>query len=309
MKRFLSVLFMFVFYALNATGLVIEGPQTFYAGRESSIAVKTGKDASGNLSWNISYSGAPIASGEQEISESRANIKFTFPETKPCVIAKAEFNCFIGNEKLQKNLFFYPPNPFTEKKKFFEDLSIEVWHTEADKGITELFKSLEIPFAEISNFSESKGKVLIIVGIDFSNFPGISDNLLKISSGGARIIIINPVSGRFPLKTAELTEAVLAKNGKIKEFGKNFDDESWGGKTPSSKSLKLASSDGVPVLETDTEQKDFTYCRMQTGKGNLIICAWDIINLSKDSPTPLYLLDRLISEDFNKKDHFKKGDK
>lgn len=300
---------MFVFYALNAADLAIEGPQTFYVGRESSIAVKTGKEASGNLSWNIYYSGAPIASGEQEISESRANIKFTFPETKPCVIAKAEFNCSIGNEKLQKNLFFYPPNPFTEKKKFLEGLNIEVWHTEADKGIMELFKSLEIPFAEISNFSESKGKVLIITGIDFSNFPGLADNLLKLSSEGAKIIIINPVSGRFPLKTAELMEILLAKNGQLKKFDKNFDDENWNGNSPSAGSLKLASCDGAPVLEISPEQKDFTYSCLQIGEGSLIICAWDIIRLSKVSPTPLYLLDKLISEDFNKKNNFKKGDK
>jgi len=299
-KKFLSAFFIFMLYALTAADISVEGPQTFYAGRESSITVKTEKESRDNISWNIRYSGAPVASGEQEISGGAAKIKFTFPETRPCVIAKAEFNCSCGDEKPKKDLFFYPPNPFSEKKKSLEELSIEVWHTEADGSVTELFKALEIPFSEISNFTESKGKVLIITGIDFSSFPGVAENLIRTASEGTKIIIINPL-GTFPFKTFEpITEILLAGNGKIKEFDKNFDDENWGGKAPSLRSLRLASYDGAPALEITEDRKNFTFCSLKAGKGSIVICAWDIIGSSKASPTPLYLLDKLICPDKDK---------
>ena len=203
MKHLLVFCLLFSSIISCAAEIKYDSPQTFYAGRESTINIKTEGLDGKNLAWNLKCSGLTIAAAELAVPESGAvELKFTFPEIKEGVsAAAAEFACVSGDKKLQKIVFFFSPNPFSSKKKILEKLKIGLWAPSGDDTAKKLLESLGGVTSEVANFAEFKDKLLIITGIDFGNFSGLEKDLINICASGSNILIINPKTGALPLRT------------------------------------------------------------------------------------------------------------
>ncbi len=282
---------------LSAAELKYNSPQTFYAGRESTINIKTEGLNGKNFAWNLKYSGLTIAAAELAVPESGAvELKFTFPEIKEGVSAAAEFACVSGDKKLQKIVFFFSPNPFSSKKKALEKLKIGLWAPSGDDTAKKLLESLGVVTSEVANFAEFKEKILIITGIDFGNFSGLEKELINICSTGSNILIINPKAGALPLRTESFKNMIFSRNEKIIDFDKKFDLERWGDSAPNENSLSLIPLDGGVAVEVAGNKSSFTCMSAKIGKGELSIYTWDIFGKVDKSPTPVYLLEKIISD-------------
>ncbi|MFZ2656549.1 MAG: hypothetical protein WAX69_16570 [Victivallales bacterium] len=292
-----SFCLLFSSMILSAAEIKYDSPQTFYAGKETVISIKTDGLNGKNLSWNLKYSGRTIAAAELAIPESGSlELKFTFPEIKDGVSGAAELVCRVGESKLQKNIFFFSPNPFSQKKKIFENMKIGLWSPEGDDSARKLLGSLGVATTDVANFADFKGELLIVCGIDLGNFPGLEKELVNICSSGSSILIINPAGGILPLKTESFRNMIFSRNEKIMDFDKKLDSDKWGDAFPNEKSLNLVPSDnGVAVVVADN-RTGFTFMSAKIGKGELVICTWDIFGKIEKSPTPVYLLEKMMSE-------------
>ncbi|HCE44985.1 MAG TPA: hypothetical protein DET40_15705 [Lentisphaeria bacterium] len=250
-----------------------------------------------NLSWNLKYSSLTIAAAEQAVPETGiVELKFAFPEIKDGVNATAELVCTSGDKKLVKNIFFFSQNPFAFKKKIYEKMKIGLWAPSGDASVKKLLESLGVVTADVANFAGFKEKLLIIAGIDFSNFSGLDKELVNICSAGTTILIINPQAGSLPLKTENFKNMIFSRNEKIMDFDKKFDVERWGDSMPNDKTMKLIPFDDGVGVEINNNKNGFAFISAKIGKGELVICTWEIFGKADKSPTPLYLLEKLMSE-------------
>ncbi len=286
---------------VHSAELRYDSPHTFYSGREIAVRIRADGLAGKTLSWNLRYANSTAAAGEKAIPENGVpEIKFRFPELKPGITAIAELSCFSGDNKLQKLLSFHTENPFFENTKFLEDLKIQLWEPENKGNASIMLEKFGVPFSRIANFSEFTGKILIVSGIDFGSFSGLSQSFVKMCTDGARVIIVNPESGTIGLDTASFKEISIADNAKIAEFDKNFDCEYWAASAPAERSFRLVPFDGGVGIEIQKRQNGHTFMSAKTEDGELLVCSWDIFGKAGDSPTPAYLFEKLIVN-FNKK--------
>lgn len=282
---------------LSAAEIKYDSPQTFYAGRETTINIKTDGLNGKNFSWNLKCSGLALASAELAVPESgKVELKFTFPEIRDGVSATAELTCLSGDKKLMKNVFFFSLNPFSFKKKVLEKMKIGLWSPEGDDIAKKTFESLGVVTSEVSNFTDFKGELLIVTGIEFENFSGLEKEIINICSSGSNILIINPKAGTLPLKTKNFINIFLSRNEKIIDYDKNLDTERWGDSPTNARSLNLIPYDSGLAIEVADNRNSFTFMSAKIGKGELFICAWDIFGMAGKSPSPVYLLEKLIFE-------------
>ncbi|GEM_PF-2902199 len=297
---FFALLFISIF--LHAADIKYDSPQTFYAGRETTINIKTDGLSGRNLSWNVKYSGLSIAAAELVIPETGiVELKFTFPEIKDGVTATAELTCLAADRKLTKNIVFFSTNPFSFKKKNVEKMKIGLWAPSGDDTAKKIFESLGVVTADVANFADFKDKCLIVSGIDFGNFSGLEKDFNNICSAGSTVFIINPSRGVFPLKTESMKNMIFSRNDKIMDFDKKFDVDKWGDSPPNEKSFNLVAVDNGAGIEVVSNRNGFTFISAKIGKGELVICSWGIFLRTDKSPTPIYLLDKLMSESEKRK--------
>jgi hypothetical protein len=321
--------------------------RTFYADREHTFTVVTKSLTGESLNWNLRYAGRTLAAGKRTIPENgEVKISFQFPKLNPGVIAETEFSCWVGKKalgtrsqalgknehrtsnknELRRNLFFFNPNPFEGQKKALEERQIGVWEASEGGTLSELLKSLEVPFAEVADPEQFNGDVLLVIGIDFDSSPGTFDALLDLVKKGKKIIIMPPTLGKFPLNADKLDGIILGGNEYIgirsQALGirKKFDTKTWNGKAIPGKTFKLIPFNDTVGLEINNTPNGFSFCelrikealgtghqalREEGGKakgiknnaGRMIITTLDIINGAKVSPTPAYLLKELIRRD------------
>lgn len=281
---------------VNESLLFSQTGQTFFSGRKIRLVVATPSNSQNHktISWNIRYSGRTIAAGETPLKGKTATINFDFPKLADEVVAQAILTCVLGNEKLQTPLYFYPENPFAQKKDFLTKAKIGIWLPAGnDKFINRLGK-LELPFKVVNELtSDLDVKTLIVSGLDFDAYPGLDETFETLCEKGCLIIIIPPSSGVYPVNLTKTNELTLSGNQQISVFSKKFDTMYWAGKPPASNGLTLTPYDDSIAL-TSNSKSNLTFFEMKIGAGKLIITTWNIIDTIDTSPTPLFLLANLI---------------
>lgn len=283
----------------NKPELFLDSTDNFYSGRENVLRLKPLTPAIKNISWNMRYCGRTIASGEvSQTNTSEIKIKFSIPKLNPGVIANVLFTCLgkTGKKLLEKQLYFFPPNPFIDRSQYLKKQKIAVWELGESGKLSKLLNSLNVPFTQISSLSELEdNKTVLISGLDYDEFSGIQDEILQFAAKEKRkIIIMPPLSGTIPIASAKCRRILFAKNSEIKKFNRKFDSEKWADVCIPQKSFKIAVFDDMMSISLEKNSKGYSYCELDAGSSQIIICAWDIAGLAERSPTPLYLLSNLI---------------
>jgi hypothetical protein len=301
-----SLTFFQLFSSDNQAELLFDSTDNFYSGRENVLRLKLSDPTLKNISWNIRYCGRTIASGETNpTNASEIQIKFSTPKLNPGIIANASFTCIdeSGKKLLEKQLYFFPPNPFTDRTEFLKVQKIAVWEPDENGNLSKLLNSLKVPFSQLSAFSELEdNKTVLISGLDYDEFSGIQDEILQFAAKGNKTIIITPpLAGTIPIASAKYDRILFAKNSEIKKFNRKFDSKIWADIHIPQKSFKVAPFDDIISISPEKGSNGYSFCKLSLSSSKIIICAWDIAGLSEKSPTPLYLLSNLILN--------KKGDK
>jgi hypothetical protein len=191
-------------------------------------------------------------------------------------------------------LYFYPPNPFAGYSQFLTEQKISIWNPSSKGKLKDIFKSLEVPFEKVDSIDQAAGKIIIVYGIDFGQFSGIETDIVNLAKKDeVKIIILAPITGNFKIKTKDYDRMIFAKNDIIHDFSMKFDSHLWGTLPASAKSFKVTNSDEDISLSSENGSSGFSFCQLDLGKSKIYLCEWDM-DLSEKSPTPLYLLSKLI---------------
>ena len=292
--------------------------QTVFGGEEYiyHFQVKSVENIDGRAGWSLAYAGRTIARGECGFESGPGKkgvleIPIKAPSVNEGVMLPVQFTITLhGKEKnelltsWEGGLRIFSKDPFAFKKEWLKGLKIGLFDPE--KKTSEVFGELGITHLLLNNIDalqEYAGDLLIVgKGIDFTEYRGLWDALLRVCVKEIPVLVIAPGGGSVEIPGIEgfmLPEPVgmrFLHNSIIRELDKNLDAEEWppDGKVVFSNIIIKPERQGI-VGEFVSEDKGWPWFEMNfTGKGKLVVCGFGIIDKIDAGPTPRFLLAGLL---------------
>jgi hypothetical protein len=288
---------------------------TALAGSQAKLEFKAPAAFKGRLVWTLAEAQTqrvlPRGRGEASVvGGARVKVVLTFPEVNPGVVLKTRLKVSLVDDATgnavgtqEKTIRIFHPNPFADRLKVLKDLKIALYDADPAGKTAAALKGLEIPFEEERNLAalQERKDALVLVGegVSFKDEPGLSEVLVKLAARGTTVICLAPSAGtvRIPGTEQDHEEDVsFFHRSIIKKLDKRLDDTAWGDGKVIASTLALravensvvgeviAGPGGWPWLEVDYPQT----------KGRLIVCGFAVVGRWQASPTPRYLLAKMI---------------
>jgi hypothetical protein len=280
------------------------------------FAVKTPKAFTGRAEWHLNVADVrKIASDKKEIKArpdqpAKLAIRLPVPPVKDGVIQGAKLHVAIfadGKEKpeavLVKLLWIFPENPFADRSRWLKDLKIVLFDPE--KKTAEVFKQTNVPFEQrpnVAGLGEIKEGTLIVgEGVSFKQFPDLPETLTRAAAGGVNVLCLAPADGTLTIPGVDVkapapTSLVWKRQTIIQEFDDRLDAQDWSGGKPVGSSIAVQALEGrvVGVVSRNAAGWPWLEARFAPAKGKLVICGFGMIERWQASPTPRFLLARLL---------------
>ena len=204
-----------------------------------------------------------------------------------------------------KTLWIFPANPFVDRTQWLKELKITLFDPrEATAG---LLQKLNVPFEETRNLASvgemNDGVLVIGEGISLRDYRELPEVMFKAAARGVSVVCLAPADGLIPIPGSAAAELPAPKSiswrrqDVITELDKRLDAAAWPahGKVVAS-SLVLKADAGAVVAEVVREQAGWPWleARFSAKRGTLVVCGFAIVEAWEHSPTPRYVLSRLL---------------
>lgn len=204
-----------------------------------------------------------------------------------------------------RKLWIFFNDAFVDRKQWLKKLEITVYDPTKDAKSVKLLEKLDIPHKEIRNPAAlaklDKGLLLIGEGVSFRDERGLDDIITKLAKRGLPVLCLAPQEGMIALPgTAESgslpNQLHWRKQDIITELDKRLDSAAWhGAKSVIASSLVIKAEGGKVVGEVTTKATDWPWLEADyANNGKLVVLGFPVIAAWESSPTPRYLLARLL---------------
>ena len=280
--------------------------------------VSVPKAFKGRMEWTFADAGkrvfprgrgeAPIAAGDKPVK-----ISLQTPPVNAGVVLEARLAVSVyadGQNKavavFEKTMWIYPPDPFFERRKWLKELDIVLYDQDPKSKTGEILRNLKVPFEEIRNAAAladlKKGVLLVGEGTSFQEEAGLVEALIQAAGRGMPVLCLAPSAGTFPIPQMENGPTApgslfLQRQDIIRKLDKRLDAAGW---APDNQvvasSLALKAEDGKVVGDIRKGDKGWPWLQLDypRTKGRLVLCGFALIDKWEASPTPRYLLARLL---------------
>jgi len=286
------------------------------------VCVTGAKAFSGRLGWQLAADGHTLARGESVISVSppmpgETAIRVSVPSVKPGVILQTRLSLLLmdGDKEaghLEKTLWVFPEDAVADRGEWLKSLRLSLFDPVGKT--TSLFNGLKIPYLEVralDSLSEVKdGLVIIGEGISFKDYRGLSAIMLKTVASGVSVICLAPAAGEIELPSSvsgELPQPVameFSREGIVRKLDKRLDPEGWAPDGQSVVSgLMLRGERGPVIGEVGNGPGGWPWIELEYAGNNAkcVMCGFGIVGKWADSPTPRFLLVKILETVSGKK--------
>ncbi len=269
----------------------------------------------GHAAWRMSIGDRTVSRGQVKIQESAGPtisipITLTAPSVKPGVIlaSKVEFGVMIDGKTLSApaaDLWVFPEDAFADRTEFLRSLELSLYDP-LGKTV-ELFSNTGIPFQRLLNLDAAEemvsGPLLVGEGINWLEHPSLSQLVWKLAANKTPVVCFAPASARLdwiddrqqnlpkPMRQAfRSADAITSLDARL-------DGVSWQGVASPSLCTWCPEVDrGQLVLRANSDSDGWIWFEADfhpTGH-RLLLCGMGIVEQWDISPTPRYLLLRLL---------------
>jgi hypothetical protein len=271
--------------------------RTFFTGGDFEVVIRN-VPGSDRIPWALVYLRKTLLAGTVvPDAGGTVRIKGTFPQTAEGLFADAEITLRIGDEKrISQILHFFPKSPFVGETEFLEKRNIGVWDGDPEQTLSNALKELHVPFHKPDDFSTFTGDILLVSGINLSDWPNFPEILKEQGKRSVRILVLCPQSGSFPIENASISQIFLAGTDAIAAFDTRFDTWSWDNRPFIERTFRFGAEDGTVSLVFVESDRHFSYCEFRVGQAEVILTTWRIAEHLGRSPTAVHLLHAMMLE-------------
>ena len=212
----------------------------------------------------------------------------------------------------ERMLWIFADDPFFNRAKWFEGLKITLFDSDPKSKTGEALKTLKslkglkTPFEEVRNpaaLADLKDGVLVIgEGVSFKDEAGLAEAMVQAAGRGVPVLCLAPKDGSLPLPGADNGvpapgSMTFLRQDIISKLDKRFDAAAWAPDNQVvARSLAVKAEDGKVIAEGVGGDKDWPWLQLDypDKKGRLVVLGFPIIQRWENSPTPRYLLARVL---------------
>ena len=206
----------------------------------------------------------------------------------------------------EKTLWIFAADPFYNRTKWVEGLKITLYDSDPKSKTAEALKSLKVPFEEVRNPAAladlKEGLLLVGEGVSLKDEAGLAEAMVQAASRGIPVLCLCPKEGIFPLPGTDNGlpapgSLTFHRQDIITKLDKRLDAAAWAPDNQVvARSLTIKAEDGKVIAEIQEGSKGWPWLQLDypDQKGRLVLCGFPIIQRWDASPTPRYLLARLL---------------
>jgi len=293
-----------------------DAPTNFFADSTATLHVEVPAElAKRRVVWvHATNEGRVFSRGEAKVAplagaNQAAKIELRLPSVKPGVILEGVLNFSIladnGRDRLASGdarVIAFPKDPFLDRGQWLKGLKITLY--DPKEKTAAVFKSAEIPHETIVNaaaLSEIKEGILVIgEGLSLREERGLAEVLVAAAAGGLTVLCLAPAEGSLPLAGDDFKKAksfACRKESIITELDKRLDAQAWsGGRKVVASRLALRGEGPGVAAEVDLDQGDWPWLDVAFARtpGRLVVCGFGLVEAWDASPTPRFLLARIL---------------
>lgn len=305
----------------------VETWNNVFAGGERTFRYVVASDRAldGRVTWMLSRDSRALARGESAVQSpagAPATIEFrvTLPEIKEGVVFACDLTVSLvprgaseAAATSKRTLWLFPDNAFADRKQWLKDLGIRLFDPE--KKTAECFTKAEIPFTDIRTTDAlaavRDGLVVVGEGVSLKEERGLASAMGQAVEAGVPVLCLALRSGEMPLPTEGVSETqgkapvrmTFRRADIITDLDKRLDAKTWApGRDAVASSLVLSADRRAVAVEAVSGDRGWAWMEVAfPGGGRLVVCGFGIVSGWEDSPTPRYLLVKLL-EEMGKKD-------
>lgn len=296
-----------------------------FAGGERTFRYTVDRVLTGRVTWMLSRESRVLTRGEVALpmaaDEARMiEFRVAIPEVKDGVVFACDLTVALVPQDAseaavtsRRTLHLFPKDPFIDRQQWLKNLGIRLFDPE--KKTAERFTKAGIPFAEIRTTdvlaAVRDGLVVVGEGVSLKEERGLAAAMGRAAEAGVPVLCLALRNGDMPMPPAgadasadkALARLTFRRADVVAELDKRLDWTTWApDRDAVASSLVLSAERRVVAVEVVNGDRGWAWMEaMFPGGGRLVVCGFGIGAAWDDSPTPRYLLLRLL-EQMGKKD-------
>jgi hypothetical protein len=208
----------------------------------------------------------------------------------------------------RRTLWLFPDNAFADRKQWLARLAIRLFDPE--KKTADLFTKAGIPFTDVRTTDAlaavREGLVIVGEGVSLKEERGLASAMRRAAEAGVPVLCLALRGGEMPLPAEGVSEAggkppvrmAFRRADIVTELDKRLDTKTWApGRDAVASSLVLSADRRVVAVEAVKGDRGWPWMDVVfEGGGRLLVCGFGIVSDWEESPTPRYLLLKLLEE-------------
>jgi len=263
--------------------------------------------------WGLAIDTRVTSRGEADIQPrpgqpAELAVKIAVPPVKPGVIIPATLTVTVAlagsanpAATLAKQVWIFPDSPFTDRAEWLKTLDIHLY--DPDEKTAQRLKEAEVPFTLVGNIEAlaepGENVVLIGEGLSFADYRALPETVMQAAAAGHPVLCLAPAEGLLPIPGTGGVELppparlALRHNDIITELDKRLDAVAWPAGEMVAATLAIRCEDDLVSGEIMRDRAGWPWLELAY-RHRLVVCGFGIINGWDDSPTPRFLLARVL---------------
>ena len=291
------------------------------------------REVSAVLGWSLVAHRRTLARGETRFTFKRdgvadVSVPLAVPRVNEGVILPAELTVsvygapFSGKAATHRgSLWIYPRDPFAGRSAWLHSLDIVL--LDPNGKTAAIFDRTGIPYRRVDRPQElvsEDGLAVVGEGLAIDEHAGLAAAAFAAAQRGISVLWLAPASGHFALPgmgvKAETSEGAqteekdgAVKNGRpfpsemafhdldvLTELDERLDREIWAASGRNARTIAMRCRQANVVLEFGTDEGRWRWFRVQYAEpaAKLVVCGLPLIARWEESPTPRFLLLRIL---------------
>jgi hypothetical protein len=303
-------------------------PQNVFADTKVDVELQLSEpaDETKRITWSLeAVGGRALKRGDVFIDagKSAARVSCEFPPLRETVVLPLVFRATLVKTGVQKStvgagnavgeritlehkVWVFPRSGWIRPRDAEAEPKLALFDPGATtaKLLTEAAAAFE-PTSNVAALGElKKSLVLVGEGLDFREYPDLGPALWRAAAAGNRVVCLAPASGSLPFADQPAnprpSSFLLRRDDVLTDLDVRFDAELWSG-AEGLRTVRFAprGEGNVPSLEMTDDAGAWPWLEVRfadTG-GALVVCGFGLTEGWEKSPTPRYLLARLLALD------------